>query len=188
MDKTKQEEFLARREALMNLERECENLGDALIDEFSLLDDDLFWKAIDAIRLEIDLLDDKKSIGGILNEFFRSVVVERDWDKWCKAVGFLRTYEAKCSPLYSMKVYKGYAGDDTHGDICDSFPLNGKEVYEKAFQGVKIPVGHLDHEWYCQTTMREACRLHMRSALESKKTAPAPSSSPRSLAEKWLGQ
>lgn len=99
------------------------------------LDDNEFWAMIDELNTEIRRTG-KKPDYELAFERFCWEYAFRNENKIDKVVRFIKTYESKVAALYKPlnEVIEGY-GDDGYGDILDSFPLFGREKYEKALKG-----------------------------------------------------
>jgi hypothetical protein len=141
MNLTEINEILEAEYALDNRKRVIVN---NLVSEAPVMNDKTFWKTVADLKKDVDYAlktwNDAKN--GVDNFFCH-------WRPEPKeALSFVRTYELKVNAIYSDEHYDhlsdedGYfCGDDSWGDLCDSFPLNGEEVYN-AFLNREIDPDH----------------------------------------------
>jgi hypothetical protein len=99
-----------------------------------------FWTLVRSLKNDIDKASNVED--GIHNFFCHSNMLPYT------AVSFIHTYEQKVREISSDRHYQhlcdddGYfCGDDSWGDLCDSFPLHGQDVYE-AFHKRTIDPNH----------------------------------------------
>ena len=137
--------------AMMALERAIEPLSD-----------DEFWPMVDAFRAEIlgGFCSDRTTEQNAHN--LHCHMAERGEAKALKYMRFAKAWEAKKSVAYSplFDTIKD-RGDDGYGDFLDSFPLVGREVFEKALTGY---FGNED-------AMKDAAREALRGAVTAKATS-----------------
>jgi hypothetical protein len=130
--------------------------------ELELLPMEDFWKVIEKLN------DDLKGYDGIykitksgLEKFANNSCFGhlRDIDTDHNIMlRFIKTYEELCGKIYTAlyNVIEGF-GDDSYGDIIDSFPLFGEESVNKALDG-EIEGSSEDQyqgENYVKTTLRD---------------------------------
>jgi len=110
-----------------------EKLVDKLIEGSALMGDDDFWAAIKDLAKEVKYAKDNTKLA--CDRFLHEYIFGRKTDPYA-AMRFIRTYNKKVDALYKplFDTIDGF-GDDGYGDILDSFPLFGRERYEKALKG-----------------------------------------------------
>jgi len=123
---------------MYEIQDEINRAKNAIVETLELMDEDLFWALMDNLKKSIKASGNHK-IGVerfIHNASYGHVAVEGKFTEIMDVLRFLKTYEAKVGALYKplFKVIEGY-GDDSYSDMIDSFPLFGRERYEKALKG-----------------------------------------------------
>jgi len=100
-----------------------------LVKEAEVMPDAVFWANVKCLKEDIEKGRDEES--GIHNFFCHAKLQAKD------ALSFIKTYREKSRAIASDAHYDhlsdddGYfCGDDSWGDLTDSFLLNGKELYE----------------------------------------------------------
>jgi len=126
----------AEREALT---KSITNAVENLVEKSEPLDDSTFWSLVDRLKDFIKIRHNSYVEG--IGSFLHTVVFGHYASKGLEtdgftALSFVRMYEEKVASLYKplFDVIE-LGGDDTYNDILDSFPLFGKDRFEKALHG-----------------------------------------------------
>ena len=130
-----------------------------------VMPDAVFWANVKCLKEEIEKGRDEES--GIHNFFCHAQLQAKD------ALSFIKTYREKSYAIASDAHYNhlsdddGYfCGDDSWGDLTDSFPLNGQELYE-SFLNLTIDPKHevvnYIPEMYIKTRLEEKVRPWLRN-------------------------
>jgi len=108
-----------------------EKIIEGLIEGSSMMDEDEFWENTDHLA---KLIKRRSLVGTAVDSFVWDFVFGKK-DNPYKVMQYIRTYEDKVNKLYKplFEVITGF-GDDGYGDIIDSFPLHGRERFEKALK------------------------------------------------------
>jgi len=122
---------------LRTINTEIRRIIAKLIREAKPLDDEVFWELTveELSQLFKNFAQDgHAAYKRTTSEFIRKLVYEKE-DPYL-AIRYIKTYDIKVSALYRplFGVIEG-CGDDGYGDVLDSFPLFGRERYEKALKG-----------------------------------------------------
>jgi len=123
---------------MYQIQDEISKAKSAIIEELEPIEDKYFWAMIDVINKNIKQTKNHK-IGVerfIHNASFGHVDILGHETDIIDVLRFYKAYQVKTGELYNslLLIIEGY-GDDSYGDIVDSFPLFGKERYEKALKG-----------------------------------------------------
>jgi len=122
------------------LVKEIKGAIQALKEQSEVLNDDDFWALMEEFKATLKRykMDNTEKAA---HSFIHSIVWGHykhgiDEDNRSVALRFVKTYRASTKAIYKplFDVISGY-GDDGYGDILDSFPLFGRERYEKALEG-----------------------------------------------------
>ena len=106
---------------------------DSLIAGTSSLSDDEFWALMDELIETVSRR--KQNYELAIENFLWDYFFGRKVNPYLM-MRFVRTYAEKAGALHQplSEVITGF-GDDGYGDVIDSFPLFGRERYEKALKG-----------------------------------------------------
>jgi len=120
-----------KREFLHNVEKELDPM-----------DDDNFWRYVDRLKELMERFKNYKAgrntIKDACQELFRKAVIEHDNAAYINCIRFsvkwrMLTREIS-KKLYDHPSSEGL-GDDSYGDMLDSFPMHGRETTEKVLRG-----------------------------------------------------
>ena len=108
-----------------------EKIVDKMLDGSALMKEDKFWEMTEQLIKGWMRNKSKNDI----HHFLWKLVFGNKADPYL-AMQYVRTYSHMVGRLYEplFEVIEGF-GDDGYGDILDSFPLHGRERYEKALKG-----------------------------------------------------
>jgi len=114
------------------------------LDSLEDLDDNTFWSMLDEFKKEIDRTISSRMKDPTVNDANIKLASHRfgcgyffgGKGEYETLLRFVATYSRKKNKLYKplFDVIQGF-GDDSYGDILDSFPLLGRKRYEAALEG-----------------------------------------------------
>lgn len=146
---------------------------DDFVDSLASLDDDQFWKWVDRLK---EYLPSKKQdhLNGMLSPFFRFVLdyKEESATSFNEVLRFSKTYKEKVSSVRKVceKTIQG-CSSDTFYDLMDTFPLLGKEMYDKAMDGHMWgdykDAGLYLGEWYVSKKLLRSCKKHLELTFDT---------------------
>lgn len=137
--------------ALYKAEEDYGKAFGELKNESELMEDSKFWKVVDYFRNnEIDLRFDYKLMKRSTVEFARKVRCEYKEVSMIKVedlIPFLKTYYEKVNDLYKpLFDIAENRRDDSYGDLLDTFPLLGEDMYNKAINKKFRNNAHMEAE------------------------------------------
>lgn len=143
-------------------------LVDRVLGELPGLSDDEFWEQLADLKEEWERVkdsgDSRLAIERFLWKFFHGGKNDP-----VLAVRFVKTYRSKVEALgLSLNTVITGCGSDTFGDVIDSFPLFGHDMYEQAVRGKLIDKDDYrvwyQGENYFRTFLRDELCEKMRGA------------------------
>lgn len=129
------DEIIKQANSVREAENQYERDFDAWARGVPTLDPEHFWPEVERLRRVSDTRDNNPE--RTVEEYFREAHCKGE-EALAKAVHFAVSYRRYCTALSNAcnDVVEGWGrGDDSFGDLMDSLPLAGREVFERLRNG-----------------------------------------------------